>query len=557
MDFVLANDLDPKAVSAIHRNREYNGIEESKLRTTLSDAAFLLHKLKNDLSLQNDDRIENLSVIDLDPYGGASPFLDAATGTICEGGLLAVTCTDLAVLCGNYAESCWAKYGAMPPKRTEYCHEMALRIVLGSIASHAARHHRHIVPVMSMYADFYVRVFVRVYKHGGEIKKVPSKMGYVMQCSNCDARDFQHIGKYSEPTPGNVRFSQGYAPVVDQKCHHCGGSWKMGGPMWLEPIHDHNILARALAHLEAADAPSKYGTHKRMTATITNMLDELPDAPFFYTISQLANTLHMQTPKLDAFRSAIMSLGYRVSGTHCAPGAVKTDAPFDAMMDVMRCWHKITPAKLKEDMVNTPAYKILSKPPTRIASFEINPLAKVATHTKSGEKITKFPILPPNWGPGSRAGRKRESTSMVEELAERRKENQGFRANKKRAKLEAAQNTEALHASAAPSAPSDAAPANNQMVRDSTTSSTTLFQSFKSLFQSRSYATASPALPRTTSMPVPRLPSRWPLPRHMNRSVLPQPRHTPMAANRPSSGLLSGSASSGSSKVRSIIRALI
>lgn len=560
LDFVLANDLDPKAVSAIHRNREYNGIEESKLRTTLSDAAFLLHKLKNDLSLQNDDRIENLSVIDLDPYGGASPFLDAATGTICEGGLLAVTCTDLAVLCGNYAESCWAKYGAMPPKRTEYCHEMALRIVLGSIASHAARHHRHIVPVMSMYADFYVRVFVRVYKHGGEIKKVPSKMGYVLQCCNCDARDFQHIGKYTEPNPGNVRFSQGYAPVVDQKCHHCGGAWKMGGPMWLEPIHDHNILARALAHLEAADAPSKYGTHKRMTATITNMLDELPDAPFFYTISQLANTLHMQTPKLDAFRSAIMSLGYRVSGTHCAPGAVKTDAPFDAMMDVMRSWHKITPAKLREDMANTPAYKILSKPPTRIASFEINPLAKVATHTKSGEKITKFPILPPNWGPGSRAGRKRESTSMVEDLAERRKENQGVRSSKKRAKLEASNATNSV-SSAAPSAPSSSAPSDahaapsssSAMVRESTSSTTTLFQSFKKLFQSRSYATF-PALPRTTSLPVPHLTRRWPLPSHMNRTVLPQPRHAPtMAARRTSSSLMSGSAS----RARSIVRTLI
>jgi tRNA (guanine26-N2/guanine27-N2)-dimethyltransferase len=437
LDFVIANDLDEKAVEAIHRNREYNGVDPSKLRTTKSDAAFLLHKLKNDMTTQAPDRLDFLSVVDLDPYGGASPFLDGAVSTVCEGGLLAVTCTDLAVLCGNYAESCWAKYGAMPPKRTEYCHEMALRIVLGSISSHASRHHRHIVPVMSMFADFYVRVFVRVYKHGGELKKVPSKNGYVMQCTTCDSREIQKIGKFTETTPGNVKFSQGYAPVVDQKCSDCGGAWKMGGPMWMDPIHNEEYLKRALEHLEAPDAPAKYGTHKRMLGTITNMLDEmkLPDTPFFYTISQLANTLHLQTPKLDAFRSALVSLGYKVASTHCAPGAVKTDAPYSAVLDVMRSWHAISPAKLSTCSPNSPAFKILSVPPTRTASFDILEEAKCITHTRSGEKLGRYPVHPPNWGPGSKAGRKRDSSSMVEELLERRKENQGKYSAKKKAKL--------------------------------------------------------------------------------------------------------------------------
>mgnify|MGYP001128069465 FL=1 len=439
LDFVIANDLDEKAVEAIHRNREYNGVDPSKLRTTKSDAAFLLHKLKNDMATQAPDRLDFLSVVDLDPYGGASPFLDGAVSTVCEGGLLAVTCTDLAVLCGNYAESCWAKYGAMPPKRTEYCHEMALRIVLGSISSHAARHHRHIEPVVSMFADFYVRVFVRVYKHGGELKKVPSRNGYIMQCTTCDSREVQKIGKFVEPTPGNVKFSQGYAPVVNEKCGDCGGSWKMGGPMWMDPIHSEVWLSRAMAHLEDPSAPEKYGTHKRMLGTITNMLDEmkLPHVPFFYTISQLSNTLHLQTPKLDAFRSALVSLGYKVASTHCAPGAVKTDAPYSVILDVMRAWHAIAPAKLSKVSENSPAFKILSIPPSRTnISFDIVEEAKAITHTKTGVKLGRYPIHPPNWGPGSKAGRKRDSSSMVEELIERRKENQGkYTTKKKVAKL--------------------------------------------------------------------------------------------------------------------------
>ena len=91
----------------------------------------------------------------------------AQTGLMVEadGGLLMVTATDMAVLCGNNGEVCWTKYGAYPVHRS-YCHEMAVRILLASIETHAARHKRYIVPLISLSIDFYVRVFVRVYTSG-------------------------------------------------------------------------------------------------------------------------------------------------------------------------------------------------------------------------------------------------------------------------------------------------------------------------------------------------------------------------------------------------------
>ena len=41
------------------------------------------------------------SVIDLDPYGSPTPFLDAAVQSTKDGGLMCITCTDMAVLCGK------------------------------------------------------------------------------------------------------------------------------------------------------------------------------------------------------------------------------------------------------------------------------------------------------------------------------------------------------------------------------------------------------------------------------------------------------------------------
>jgi tRNA (guanine26-N2/guanine27-N2)-dimethyltransferase len=73
-----------------------------------------------------------VDVVDLDPYGTASPFIDAAVQCIADGGmpptfylpryipprvhwdntgLLCVTCTDLAVLAtNNYPEKWWVRH---------------------------------------------------------------------------------------------------------------------------------------------------------------------------------------------------------------------------------------------------------------------------------------------------------------------------------------------------------------------------------------------------------------------------------------------------------------
>ena len=61
--------------------------------------------------------------IDVDPYGCAAPFLDGAVQALLDGGILMVTATDLAILCGNNAETCFAKYGSVS-LRIAACHEM-------------------------------------------------------------------------------------------------------------------------------------------------------------------------------------------------------------------------------------------------------------------------------------------------------------------------------------------------------------------------------------------------------------------------------------------------
>ena len=86
-----------------------------------------------------------------------------------DDGVLMVTCTDMATLCGNAPEACLARYGTVG-LRTPACHELALRIMLQCIDAHANRYSRYIRPLVCVSVDFYIRLFVRV-KTGAQTAK--------------------------------------------------------------------------------------------------------------------------------------------------------------------------------------------------------------------------------------------------------------------------------------------------------------------------------------------------------------------------------------------------
>mmetsp|Transcript_58028 Transcript_58028/g.86214 ORF Transcript_58028/g.86214 Transcript_58028/m.86214 type:complete len:123 (-) Transcript_58028:1332-1700(-) len=76
--------------------------------------------------------------------------------------MLCVTCTDMAALGGSHPETCYGRYGAMPIQSARYLQELALRILLQTMSTTAARYGRTIKPILSVGMAFYVRVFVEV-----------------------------------------------------------------------------------------------------------------------------------------------------------------------------------------------------------------------------------------------------------------------------------------------------------------------------------------------------------------------------------------------------------
>ena len=203
---------------------------------------------------------DRFTIVDLDPYGSPTPFLDAAVQSTRDGGLMCVTCTDMGVLCGNSPETCHTKYGAIGLK-SKCCHEMALRIVLQSIEAHANRYGRYVEPLLSLSIDFYCRIFLRIRSGQKQCKSSTSKLGHVYQCTGCDTISVHPLGKVGpHPDGKNIRYKLVTGPPVDKKCEFCRQPHHVGGPFWIAPIHDMNFVEDLIESLDE----EKFGTYERM-----------------------------------------------------------------------------------------------------------------------------------------------------------------------------------------------------------------------------------------------------------------------------------------------------
>ena len=72
------------------------------------------------------------------------------------------------------------------------------------IEAAAAKYQRHVVPVLALSIDFYVRVFVRVYKGPAEVKKSAAKRAFVLQSAGCPSFYLQPLARSLDREGGHA-----------------------------------------------------------------------------------------------------------------------------------------------------------------------------------------------------------------------------------------------------------------------------------------------------------------------------------------------------------------
>jgi len=368
----------PEAVEAIKLNIEHNELKDTVFANLGDARQFMYSKSGNESLNAGPAYVHKFDVVDLDPYGSAAPFIDAALQAVTDGGMLCVTCTDAGVWASNgYPEKAYALYGGIPLKGP-HSHEAGMRLILHSIATTASKYGIAIEPLLSLSIDFYCRLFIRVHKAQQDVKMMAGTTMLVYNCDQgCQAWSTQVMDRNQvrEAKNGEKFFKHSFAqaPSTDRFCEHCGSKTHLGGPMWAGPLHNQVFVQKILDRVPELDK-TVYGTTSRIRGMLTLALEEedaewplasksdgkkathdsasdassaliprmpshlISDSPLFFLPTYLAKVLSIPTPKEEPLRGAFLGLGYTCTASHCKPGSFKTNAPWKVIWEVMREW---------------------------------------------------------------------------------------------------------------------------------------------------------------------------------------------------------------------------
>jgi len=233
--------------------------------------------------------------VDVDPYGTPVPFLPAAFAAVREGGILAITATDMMVLAGVQRGASEERYGARPV-RGRLAPEGGLRILLAYVAREARTIDRRIRPLLAYARDHYIRAYL-------ELRGAPAP---------------------TEPDPvGTIDPARWDGPFVGDRGPY--------GPLWLGPLGASEIVLRL-------EVPPGSARPVELGRFLERLREESGiDRAFYYEPNRLAKSLGLRAPpSVPDLRDALRALGYRSGRTHARPEGIRTDAPRSVVEEVAR-----------------------------------------------------------------------------------------------------------------------------------------------------------------------------------------------------------------------------
>ncbi len=295
---LLINDNDKKSFQTIKNNLQLNQIKTSQdkkfmVTITNQDANLLLLNSKG------------FDYIDIDPFGSPNPFLDAAVKRLSRNGILAVTATDTAPLCGTYPQTCLRKYWATP-LHYSLMHEVGLRILIRKCQLVAFQSEKALLPLFCYYKDHYFRLFFQAIKGKQKCTPLLKQHQYLLFCPRC--------------------FSYQISNTNQGQCL-CHSPFQAAGPIYTGPLFDQKLVQKM----------KKLNLLKENQKFLDTIYQESKlNFPFFYDLNQLCSLNKLTIPKKEKIIQAIKNKNFQASPTHFNYSAIKTNAPLQKIILIIK-----------------------------------------------------------------------------------------------------------------------------------------------------------------------------------------------------------------------------
>ena len=336
---ISANDLDATALGILEASHERfppkTRIEREE-ETDRYDRPPEGKSVNGVFIMQKDARISLMESayqwIDLDPFGSPVSFLDAAIQGLSRTAFIEVTATDTAALTGSSHSSGQRRYGAKGIVDS-YAHDDAVRVLLGLIATTAARHDRCIEPVLALFDGHHVRVSVKVRRSRDGASEVLKSMGWRVRLENGSYRFVHH------PEPKQLEVAS--------------------GPLWTGPLWDAQIAGRMTeafaiatcfpseerlveyrqAGLKWSEADTEYAQRelRRSVRYIADAADLMSRDHVLYHMDDLPNMAGTgQVPKMETLLNGLQQAGFAAARIPDIDPFFVTDAPHERVLGIVR-----------------------------------------------------------------------------------------------------------------------------------------------------------------------------------------------------------------------------
>ena len=299
LESVTLVDFNSEALSAARKSAALNRVAGKCEFAGLETSSYLYSRY---------GREQRFDYVDVDPFGTPVRQISAALCATSDGGVLSVTSTDTAVLCGVYPRVAWRRYGAVPLNNV-FRHETGIRVLAGALVRTGAQLDLGVEPMFAHSTRHYVRLFARVSTGAAKADGAIAHIGHVTWCPAC----------------GHATSGQ----PAEGKCAKCGKKARVAGPLWTGGVLDGRVAKRAAG---AAAAAGLGAAAKAISST--EGADAFP--PWSFSIEAASSSMKVATLPEAVVRRGLEGNGWRTMRTPFEKTGIKTDAPYDEFLAAVR-----------------------------------------------------------------------------------------------------------------------------------------------------------------------------------------------------------------------------
>jgi tRNA (guanine26-N2/guanine27-N2)-dimethyltransferase len=181
---------------------------------------------------------------------------------------------------------------------------MAIRLVLGSLRSVAARLGMKMIPMFVESEMHYYRTYVKILNHIDQ----EENLGYIIHCKNCGHRKI--------------------SLERQQECELCELKTSIAGPLWIGKIFDKEYVKNMISEIKNLEIKNS------CEKTLYKCLDEAEMPGIYFTLDEIAKKVKSSPPKLEKIISNLKENGYTSSVTSFNPTGFRTNANINEIIKI-------------------------------------------------------------------------------------------------------------------------------------------------------------------------------------------------------------------------------